>query len=139
MTSQKPSTDLSKQQILESIGRIVAEGEGRAPSPDDDASPEAAPKPAAAAGEDEDEDDILDLVDMVDERGNVIHLDRAREGAPPASTPPGAVVGGPASSEQVLETLRPMLQTWIDTHMPPMVERMVKRELERASDRSEPE
>ena len=133
MTSQKPSTDLSKQQILESIGRIVSEGEGRAPSPDGDASPEAAPEPEAA------EDDILDLVDMVDEQGNMIHLDRAREGAPPDSNPPGAVVGGPASSEQVLETLRPMLQTWLDTHMPPMVERMIKRELERASDRSEPE
>ena len=66
MTSQKPSTDLSKQQILESIGRIVAEGEGREPSPDDDASPEAAPTPEAAGGEDE--DDILDLVDMVDEK-----------------------------------------------------------------------
>ena len=137
MTSQKPSTDLSKQQILESIGRIVSEGEGRVPRPDDDASPEAAPEPEAAGGEDE--DDILDLVDMVDERGNVIHLDRAREGAPPDSSPPGAIAGGPASERQVLETLRPMLQTWLDTHMPPMVERMVKRELERASDRSEPE
>ncbi len=133
MTSQKPSSDLSKQQILESIGRIVSEGEGREPSPDDDASPEAAPAPEAAGVE----DDILDLVDMVDERGNVIHLDRARGGAPPDSTPPGAVAGGPASNEQVLETLRPMLQTWLDTHMPPMVERMVKRELERASDRPE--
>ena len=137
MTSQKPSTDLSKQQILESIGRIVSEGEGRVPSPDDDASPEAAPEPAAAGSEDE--DDILDLVDMVDEQGNVIHLDRVREGTPPASNPPGAVAGGPASEAQVLETLRPMLQTWLDTHMPPMVERMVKRELERASDRPEPE
>ena len=135
MTSQKPSTDLSKQQILESIGRIVAEGEGRAPGPDDDASPEAAPAPEAAGGE----DDILDLVDMVDEQGNVIHLERARESAPPDSNPPEAVADGPASNEQVLETLRPMLQTWLDTHMSPMVERMVKRELERASDRSEPE
>ena len=76
---------------------------------------------------------------MVDEQGNVIHLERAREGAPSDSNPPEADAGGPASSEQVLETLRPMLQTWLDTHMPPMVERMVKRELERASDRSEPE
>ena len=39
----------------------------------------------------------------------------------------------------MLETLRPMLQTWLDTHMPPMVERLVKRELERASSRAEPE
>ncbi|MCY4479956.1 MAG: DUF2497 domain-containing protein [Rhodospirillales bacterium] len=132
MTNQKP--ELSKQQILESIGRIVSEGESQAQSAPGGAPPETAPEPAESA-----DDDILDLVDMVDEQGNVIHLDRAREGAPPDSNPPEAVSGGQASSEQVLETLRPMLQTWLDTHMPPMVERMVKRELERASDRSEPE
>ena len=126
MTNQKP--DLSKQQILEMIGRVVAEGEGREPDPGEDAPPEA--EPALAAGED---DDILDLVDMVDEQGNAIHLDREREGAPEAAK------DGPASEEQVLETLRPMLQTWLDTHMPPMVERVVRRELERASDRSESE
>ena len=122
-----PKPELSKQEILESIGRIVSEGEGHAPSPVDDASPEAAPAPEAVGSEDE--DDILDLVEMLDEQGNVIHLDRVRE----------AAKDGPASNEQVLEALRPMLQTWLDTHMPPMVERMVKRELERASDRSEPE
>ena len=132
MTNQKP--ELSKQQILESIGRIVSEGESQAQSAPGGAPPETAPEPAESA-----DDDILDLVDMVDEQGNVIHLDRAREGAPADSNPPGAEAGGQASESQVLETLRPMLQTWLDTHMPPMVERMVKRELERASDRSEPE
>lgn len=126
MSNQKP--DLSKQQILESIGRIVADGEGRESGPDEGAPPEAVP--ALAAGGD---DDILDLVDMVDEQGNVIHLDREPEGA--------SVVAedGQASEEQVLETLRPMLQTWLDTHMPPMVERLVRRELERAPGRPEPE
>ncbi len=126
MSNQKP--DLSKQQILESIGRIVSEGEGRESGLDEGTPPEAAPAPAA--GED---DDILDLVDMVDEQGNVIHLDREPEGVPEAAKE------GPASESQVLETLRPMLQTWLDTHMPPMVERLVKREIERASSRAEPE
>ena len=126
MTNQKP--DLSKQQILEMIGRVVAEGEGREPDPGEDAPSAAAPAPVA--GED---DDILDLVDMVDEQGNAIHLDREREGAPEVAK------DGRASEEQVLETLRPMLQTWLDTHMPPMVERLVEREIERASSRAEPE
>ena len=135
MANQKPSTDLSKQQILESIGRIVSEGEGRAPSPVDDASPEAVPAPEAVGGEDE--DDILDLVDMVDEQGNVIRLDRAREGAPSNTNPPVAAAGGQATEEQVLETLRPMLQAWLDTNMPPMVERVVKRKLEQTSSRTE--
>ena len=127
MSNQKP--ELSKQQILESIGRIVADGEGRESGPDEGTPPEA--DPALAAGEED--DDILDLVDMVDEQGNVIHLDREPEGATAAAK------DGPASESQVLETLRPMLQTWLDTHMPPMVERLVKREIERASSRAEPE
>ena len=126
MTNQKP--DLTKQEILESIGRMVSESEGRVSGADESAPPEAAP--ATAAGED---DDILDLVDMVDEQGNVIRLDRVREGAPEPAT------GGPAGGEQVLEALRPMLQTWLDTHMPPIVERLVKRELERESRPAEPE
>ena len=88
-------------------------------------------RPAPVAGEDDGDDDILNLVDMVDEQGNVIHLDREREGAPEVAK------DGRASEEQVLETLRPMLQTWLDTHMPPMVERLVEREIERASHRSE--
>ena len=126
MSNQEP--DLSKQQILESIGRIVADGEGRESGPDEGAPPDAEPAPAAG-----DDDDILDLVDMVDEQGNLIRLDREPEGALEAAK------DGPASEEQVLETLRPMLQTWLDTHMPPMVERLVKREIERASSRAEPE
>ena len=127
MANQKP--ELSKQQILESIGRIVADGEGRESGPDEGTPPEADPA-LAAGGED---DDILDLVDMVDEQGNLIHLDREPEGASEAAK------DGPASEEQVLETLRPMLQTWLDTHMQPMVERLVKREIERASSRAEPD
>ena len=126
MANQKP--ELSKQQILESIGRIVADGEGRESGPDGGTPPEAELAPAAG-----DDDDILDLVDMVDEHGNLIHLDREPEGVPEVAK------DGPASEERVLETLRPMLQTWLDTHMPPMVERLVKREIERASTRAEPE
>ena len=126
MANQKP--ELSKQQILESIGRIVSEGEGGDSGTGEGAPPDAEPAPATA-----EDDDILDLVDMVDEQGNVIHLDRERKGAAEAAA------GGRSSEEQVLESLRPMLQTWLDTHMPPMVERLVKREIERASSRAEPE
>ena len=127
MTEQKTSPDLSKRQVLESIKRIVAEGESRGSATGDSAAPEA----ASALEVDADKgDDILDLVDVVDEQGNPIRLDRAaRE----------SVTGGHATEEQVLETLRPMLQVWLDTHMTPMVERLVKREIERASSRSEPE
>ena len=145
MTNRKPSDDLSKEQILESIGRIVSEGESRGRSADAGAatlappSPPPAPKPSGS-------DDVLDLVDVVDEQGNVIQRGQAAEGAPPFSFPPSGerpprptAEGSKATDEQMLEALRPMLQTWLDTHMPPIVERLVQRELERAARRSEPE
>ena len=145
MTNRKPSDDLSKEQILESIGQIVSEGESRGRSADAGAatlappSPPPAPKPSGG-------DDVLDLIDVVDEQGNVIQRGQAAEGAPAFSFPPSgerpprpAGEGSKATDEQMLEALRPMLQTWLDTHMPPIVERLVQRELERATRRSEPE
>ena len=141
MTNPKPRDDPSTEQILESIGRIVSEGEDRAPD-------EAPGGPAADAPQRElgGDDDVLDLVDMVDEQGNVIPLERAVESALPARTPApagrsaGSVAdGGRATEEQLLEALRPMLQAWLDTHLPPIVARLVQREIERAAQRSEPE
>lgn len=124
MTNPKSRNDPETKQILESIGRIVAEGESRAPV----------------------DEDVLDLVDMVDEQGNAIPPERAMLGALPFPPPaPAGRVGGPvadggrASEEQVLEALQPLLQAWLDTHMPPIVERLVQRELERGTPRSEPE
>ena len=145
MTNRKPSDDLSKEQILESIGQIVSEGESRGRSADAGTatlvppSPPPAPKPSGG-------DDVLDLIDVVDEQGNVIQRGQVAEGAPAFSFPPSgerpprpAGEGTKATDEQMLEALRPMLQTWLDTHMPPIVERLVQRELERATRRSEPE
>ena len=145
MTNRKPSDDLSKEQILESIGRIVSEGESRGRSADAGAAtlapPSSPPAPKPSGG-----DDVLDLVDVVDEQGNVIQRGQAAEGAPAFSFPPSgerpprpAGEGTKATDEQMLEALRPMLQTWLDTHMPPIVERLVQRELERATRRTEPE
>ena len=141
MTNRKPSDDLSKEHILESIGQIVSEGESRGRSPDAGVPPlaPAARKPSGSQ-------DVLDLVDVVDEQGNVIPPGQAAEGAPAFSFPPPgeppprqSAEDGRAADEQMLEALRPMLQTWLDTHMPPIVERLVKQELERASRRAEPE
>ena len=142
MTNRKSSEDLSKEQILESIGRIVSEGESRGRSPGAGALPKAPParKPAGGGG------DVLDLVDVVDEQGNVIPPGQVAERAPAFSfppkgerPPPRTADAGRASDEKLLEALEPMLQTWLDIHMPPMVERLVKQELQRAGRRTEPE
>jgi len=36
----------------------------------------------------------------------------------------------------VRDEVRPLLQEWLDSHLPPMVERLVRRELERLSART---
>lgn len=55
--------------------------------------------------------------------------------APPSiSTPPSAAAGGMTLDELVRDMLRPMLSDWIDTHMPTIVERLVKQEMSGISD-----
>ena len=53
--------------------------------------------------------------------------------APPAATEPGPVIGsqGKTLEDLVKETLRPVLKDWLDKNLPPMVERLVEREIAR--------
>ena len=39
--------------------------------------------------------------------------------------------GGPTIEDLVREELRPMLKAWLDAHLPPLVERLVRVEIER--------
>jgi len=56
---------------------------------------------------------------------------------PPAATDPGPRVAssGQTIEELVKEMLRPMLKDWLDTNLPPMVERYVEREIARLTRR----
>jgi Uncharacterized protein conserved in bacteria len=54
---------------------------------------------------------------------------------PPAATNPGPSVGGQTIEDLVKEMLRPMLKDWLDTNLPPMVERYVEREIARLTRR----
>jgi cell pole-organizing protein PopZ len=54
---------------------------------------------------------------------------------PPAATHPGPSVGGQTIEDLVKEMLRPMLKEWLDTNLPPMVERYVEREIARLTRR----
>jgi len=45
--------------------------------------------------------------------------------------------GGPSIEDLVREELRPMLKAWLDTHLPPLVERLVKAEIARLTNRGE--
>jgi cell pole-organizing protein PopZ len=39
--------------------------------------------------------------------------------------------GGPTIEDLVREEIRPLLKTWLDSHLPPLVERLVRAEIER--------
>ncbi len=46
--------------------------------------------------------------------------------------------GGPTLEDIVREEMRPILKVWLDEHLPPMVERLVRSEIERVVGRSVP-
>jgi cell pole-organizing protein PopZ len=46
--------------------------------------------------------------------------------------------GGPTIEDIVREEIRPMLKAWLDTNLPPMVERLVRAEIERVVGRAVP-
>ena len=44
--------------------------------------------------------------------------------------------GGPTIEDVVREEMRPLLKAWLDNHLPPMVERLVRQEIERVTGRA---
>lgn len=46
--------------------------------------------------------------------------------------------GGPTIEDLVREEIRPLLKEWLDTHLPPVVERLVRTEIERVINRIAP-
>jgi uncharacterized protein len=44
--------------------------------------------------------------------------------------------GGPTIEDLVREEIRPLLKTWLDTNLPPLVERLVRAEIERVMGRA---
>ena len=46
--------------------------------------------------------------------------------------------GGPTIEDVVREEIRPLLKVWLDQHLPPMVERLVRQEIERVTGRAVP-
>jgi cell pole-organizing protein PopZ len=46
--------------------------------------------------------------------------------------------GGPSIEDVVREEIRPILKDWLDAHLPPLVERLVRAEIERVVNRALP-
>ena len=119
-------------EILSSIKRIIA---------DDDRSRPATKRAKSAARE---EEEVLELTtteenaiseDRLLDDGKAQNLRHSFSALQTLSEPgvaPQIVRSGETSLEGLTrELLRPMLKDWLDTHLPPIVEAMVEREITR--------
>jgi cell pole-organizing protein PopZ len=122
----------SMDEILSSIKRIIA---------DDDRGRPATKRAKSAA---RDEEEVLELTtadenaiaeDRLLDDGKAQNLRHSFSALQTLSEPgvaPQIVRSGETSLEGLTrELLRPMLKDWLDTHLPPIVEAMVEREITR--------
>jgi cell pole-organizing protein PopZ len=125
----------SMDEILASIKRIIA---------DDDRNRPARKSATKSAAVDAGQDEVLELTDTDDNVGSgevLLDTNKAQSlrhsfSALQTLAEPGAAPQIVRSGETSLEgltrdLLRPMLKDWLDTHLPPIVEAMVEREITR--------
>ena len=123
----------SMDEILSSIKRIIA---------DDDRSRPATKRAKSVAREEEEE--VLELTPAAEnaisedrllddsKAQNLRHSFSALQTLSEPGVAPQIVRSGETSLEGLTrELLRPMLKDWLDTHLPPIVEAMVEREITR--------
>ena len=125
----------SMDEILASIKRIIA---------DDDHNRPVTKHAAKSAVPDVAQDEVLELTDADENAGSgevLIDNNKAQSlrhsfSALQTLSEPGAapqiVRSGETSLEELTrDLLRPILKGWLDTHLPPIVEAMVEREITR--------
>jgi cell pole-organizing protein PopZ len=125
----------SMDEILSSIKRIIAE---------DDSNRPATKRAAQSAMPDVAHDEVLELTDADQNAGvgevlldnnkaqSLRHSFSALQTLAEPGAAPQIVRSGETSLEGMTrDLLRPMLKDWLDTHLPPIVEAMVEREITR--------
>jgi hypothetical protein len=125
----------SMDEILSSIKRIIA---------DDDNNRPVTQRAAKSAVPDVAQDEVLELTNADENVGSdeaLLDTNKAQSlrhsfSALQTLSKPGAAPQIVRSGETSLEgmtrdLLRPMLKDWLDTHLPPIVEAMVEREIKR--------
>jgi len=142
------------EEILASIRRVISEDE----EINEEAGSVGGDTAVASGDEEKDEDNnILELTLMLTDYGDVIDL--AKEKKPEEKTTTeageqkgvsadqgvnsaaGAAIQQTASSGKTLEDivkelLRPMLKEWLDQNLPPLPEKLIRTEVERAARRA---
>lgn len=125
----------SMDEILSSIKRIIAE---------DDSNRPATKRAAKSAVPDVAHDEVLELTDADQNAGvgevlldnnkaqSLRHSFSALQTLAEPGAAPQIVRSGETSLEGMTrDLLRPILKDWLDTHLPPIVEAMVEREIMR--------
>lgn len=164
---QQPAADPSMEDILASIRRILSEDEPRPATAEDEAAPQEKPsdvllldssmmvaeppEPAAEPGADPEPEDHAEAPIPASKGAGSDDALVAPEVLEAAATAVNSLVrrlaaergtlvrsGGPSIEDLVREELRPMLKAWLDTHLPPLVERLVRAEIERVVGRVVP-
>ena len=144
--------DPSMEDILSSIRRILTEDEAT-PSPPPAAEstpgddvllldtammvPEPTPPPAPSAPA---QPDPLGDTARVTPPTATVAAAALREVVRSLAANPSLPVrpSGPSIEDVVREELRPLLKAWLDRHLEPLLERLVKAEIERAVGRAQP-
>lgn len=125
----------SMDEILASIKRIIA---------DDDRDRPVTKRAAKSAVLDVAQDEVLELTDADENAGagevlmdnnkaqSLRHSFSALQTLSEPDAAPQIVRSGETSLEELTrDLLRPILKDWLDTHLPPIVEAMVEREITR--------
>ena len=125
----------SMDEILASIKRIIA---------DDDRNRPATKRAAKSNSPDVAQDEVLELTDADEHVGggevlmdnnkaqSLRHSFSALQTLSEPGAAPQIVRSGETSLEELTrDLLRPILKGWLDTHLPPIVEAMVEREITR--------
>lgn len=85
-----------------------------------------APQPSASAARAYDDDDLVSGPTAAATSAAFAHLASSL-----GSSGMAVYAGGPTIEDLVKELLRPMLRSWLDENLPPTVERLVQREIEK--------
>src|SRR5262252_7417694 len=118
----KSPSEPSMEEIIASISRIITE----------DKKPNEGPHPVSRES-----GDILNLTDAVNEDGSVRRLvpltanSSAQSPVTPAVPEEPSALAERTLEDVVRDLLRPLLQAWLDEHLPGIVERLVREEIAR--------